>query len=130
MASSASIEQCTTSSQYNSCTYVLLWPVDVLTFDRRQAKLFRNLRILDPRRVLQGHTTDQFGQVARTSDGASAAKRLELDVADGVVVGVDANLQLHDIAACRSTNKSSADIGISLGHRTDIPRTVVMIKQC
>jgi hypothetical protein len=104
--------------------------VESLTFDRWQAKLLCNLRVLDPRGILQSHTADQLGQIARTGDGASTTERLELDVADGVVVGVDANLQLHDVAACRSADKSSADIIIGLGHGTDISWAVVMIKQC
>jgi hypothetical protein len=130
MASSASMEQCTMSSQYYPCAQIPPWPVDILTFDRRQAKLLCNLGVLDPRRILQGHTTDQLGQIARTGNGTSATKRLELDVADGVVVGVDTDLQLHDVAACRGANQASTDISIRLGHGADIARAVVVIKQC
>jgi hypothetical protein len=71
------------------------------TLDRRQAKLLGNLSVLNTAGLLERHATDELGQVAAASNGRATAKGLELDVRDGVVVGVDLDLQLHDIAAGR-----------------------------
>jgi hypothetical protein len=101
-----------------------------LTLHRRQAKLLRNLRVLDPRRILQLHAPYQLRQVARARDGASAAKRLEFDVTNGVVVGVDSDLEFHDIAACRCADQSCANIAIGFRHGANISGLVVVIEQC
>jgi hypothetical protein len=132
MASSASMEQCTTSRQYNILSFLLCLISSrcVLTLNRRQAELLCNLGVLDPRRILQRHTTNQLGQVTRASNCASAAEGLKLHVADGVVVGVDSDLKLHDVAACRCADKSSADVVIGLGHGTNISWAIVVVEQC
>lgn len=102
----------------------------LLTLDRRQTQLLRNLGILNPGRILQSHTPHQLGQITRTCDRATAAESLELDVADGVVVGVDTDLQLHDVATCWSADESSTNVRIVLWHGADIAGTAVVVEQC
>ena len=102
--------------------------MDKRTLDRRQAKLLGNLGVLDAARLLQCHTTDKLGQIATASNGRAAAKGLELDVGDGVVVGVDLDLQLHHVAASRCADKTGADIVVALAHAANIARVVVVIQ--
>lgn len=42
---------------------------------------------------------------------------------------VDPNLEFHDIAASRSTHKTSTDVGIGLGHGANVARTAVVVEQ-
>ena len=98
-----------------------------LTLYRRQAQFLGNLRIPYLGRILQRHPANQFGQVARARDRAPAAEGLELDVADGVVIGVDPDLQLHDVSACGGADEPGADVGVGLGHGADIARAVVVV---
>ncbi len=83
-----------------------------LTFHWWQAQLPRNLRITDFPRVLQGHAPHELGQITAARDGATASKGLELDIADGVVIRINADLEFHDVATCGSSNKPSADVGV------------------
>lgn len=127
MASSASMEQWTISVS-------ILWRMrhndDELTLDRRQAELLRDLCVLDPCGILKCHTTYQLGQVTRAGDRAATTESLELDVADSVVVGVDTDLQLHDVAACGSANETGTDISVGLRHRANIARFAIVVEQC
>lgn len=100
----------------------------ILTLDWRQTKLLGDLGVLDAAGLLEGHATDKLGQVAAAGDGGSAAEGLELDVGDGVVIGVDLDLQLHHIAASRGADKTSADVVLALAHATDIARVVVVVE--
>ena len=100
------------------------------TLDRRQAKLLSNLGVLDATGLLEGHTLDELGQIAAAGNGTAAAESLELDLADGVVVGVDADLKLHDIAASRGADKTGTDVGVALLHATDISGLAVVVEQC
>jgi hypothetical protein len=104
--------------------------IRILTLNRRQTQLLRNLGILNPRSILKRHTPHQLGQVRGTRDRAAAPERLELDVADGVVVGVHADLQLHDVAAGRRADKSCSNVRVGLGHGTYIARAAVVVEQC
>jgi hypothetical protein len=101
-----------------------------LTLNRWQAEFLCDLCVLDARCILERHTPHELGQITRTRNSAAASERLELDIADGVVVGVNADLQLHDIAACRSADKSCADVGVSLRHGANIARSAVVVEQC
>jgi hypothetical protein len=96
--------------------------------DRRQAQLLGDLGVLDLAGLLQCHAAYQFGQVAGAGNGGAAAEGLELDVGDGVVVGVDADLQLHDVAASGSSDQAGTDIDIALGHGADIARAAVVVE--
>ena len=126
IASSASMEQWTVSVS----TFWRIYREDEkLTLDRRQAELLCDLGVLDPRSILKCHTADQLGQITRTGDRAAATESLELDVADGVVVGVDTDLQLHDVAACGSADKTGTDVSVGLRHGTDIARLAVVVEQ-
>lgn len=99
-----------------------------LTLHGWQRKLLRNLGVPDLARLLQRHTPHQLGQVGAARDGAAATKRLELDIRDGVVVGVDLDLQLHHIATRRRTDKAGADVCVVLLHAADIAGVVVMVQ--
>jgi hypothetical protein len=100
----------------------------LLTFDRRQAQLLCNLGISHFTRLFQRHAPDQLGQIAAARDGGTTAKGLELDVGYGVCVLVDADLQLHDVAAGRSANKSGADVRVAFLHRANISRVGIVIQ--
>jgi hypothetical protein len=127
MASSASMEQWTILV---STLSRLSFEDGKLTLDRRQTKLFRDLCVLNPCSILKRHTADQLGQVTRTGDRAAATESLELHIADGVVVGVDTDLQLHDVAACGSADETGTDISVGLRHGADIARLAVVVEQC
>jgi hypothetical protein len=99
-----------------------------LTLDGWQAKLLRNLGVLDTAGLLKGHATDKLSKVAAAGNGRAASKSLELDVRDGVVIGVDLDLQLHHVAASRSTDETSADVVVALAHASNIARVVVVVK--
>ena len=98
------------------------------TLHRRQAKLLGNLSVLNTAGLLERHATDELGQVAAASNGGATAKGLELDVRDGVVVGVNLDLQLHDIAAGRGADETGADVAVALAHAADIARVVVVVQ--
>jgi hypothetical protein len=98
------------------------------TLDRRQAKLLGNLSVLDAASLLERHATDELSQVAAASNGGATAKGLELDVGDGVVIGVDLDLQLHHITASRGADQTGADVVIALAHAADIARVVVVVQ--
>ena len=98
------------------------------TLDGWQAKLLSNLGVLDAAGLLEGHATDKLGQVAAAGNGRAAAEGLELDVRDGVVVGIDLDLKLHDIAAGRGADETGADVAVALAHAADIARVVVVVQ--
>ena len=62
------------------------------TLYRRQAQFSCNLRVPDLARILQSHPSDKLRKVRTARDGAPAAKCLEFDIADGIVVGIDFDL--------------------------------------
>jgi len=102
--------------------------MDELTLDGWQAKLLRDLGVLDAAGLLKGHATDKLGKVAAAGNGRAASESFELDVGDGVVVGVDLNLQLHHVTASWGADQTSADIVIAFSHASNIARVVVVIK--
>jgi hypothetical protein len=78
--------------------------------------------------LLQSHTTDELGKVAAAGNGGATTKSLELDVGDGIVLGVDLDLQLHHIAASRGADETCAHVTVALAHAADIARVVVVVK--
>jgi hypothetical protein len=98
------------------------------TLDGRQAKLLGNLGVLNAAGLLECHATDELSQVAAAGNGRATAESLELDVRDGVVVGVDLDLQLHHIAAGRGADETGADVVVALAHAADIARVVVVVQ--
>lgn len=98
------------------------------TLDRRQTELLGNLGVLDPVRIIETHAPDELGQVAAGGDGRAASKSLEFDVGNLVGLGVDSDLQLHDIAARRSADESRPNIQILLVHGADIARLRVVVQ--
>jgi len=101
-----------------------------LTLDRRQTQLLCNLGVLNATGLLKGHALDELGQVTAAGDGGTAAESLELDLADGVVVGVNADLKLHDIAASGGADETGTDVGVVLLHATDVSGLAVVVEQC
>jgi hypothetical protein len=69
-----------------------------MEFDGGECELLSNLRVFYFTGLVEREAHDTLGHVRTRSDGASATKRLELDVRDNTVV-VDTNLQLHNVAA-------------------------------
>lgn len=68
-------------------------------------------------------------EVAAAGNGGSAAEGLEFHIGNGVVLGVDADLELHDITASGCTDETCADIEVVLRHRTDVSGVAVVVKQ-
>ena len=66
--------------------------------DRREAQLLGNLSVLDLASLLEGEALDALSHIRAGGNGAATAECLELDIRDDAVF-VDANLQLHNVAA-------------------------------
>jgi hypothetical protein len=133
MASSASMEQWTIVIQLVFVVFFsryLRGESVKLTLDGRQTQLLCNLSVLNATGLLEGHALDELGQVTAAGDGGTAAESLELDLADGVVVGVDADLKLHDIAASGGADETGTDVGVVLLHATDVSGLAVVVEQC
>lgn len=58
------------------------------------------------------HTAHKLGQVTAAGDCTTTPKRLKFDIADGIVVFVNSNLQFHDIAASWCTDEASTDVDV------------------
>lgn len=101
-----------------------------LTLDRRQTQLLCNLSVLNATGLLKGHALDELGEVTAAGDGRAATESLELDLADGVVVGVNADLKLHDIAASGGADETGTDVGVVLLHAADVSGLAVVVEQC
>lgn len=125
MASSASIEQCTVTVS-TSHTYGTNWNRG-RTLHRRKAKLLGNLSVANFTRLIEGHPTDQLGQITRASNGTPATESLELDIADLVGVLVNLDLELHDIATSGGADETGANVTITLLHGADIAGVVVVV---
>lgn len=97
------------------------------TLYRRKAKLLGNFSVTNPTRLVEGHPTNQLGEIARASNGATTPEGLELDVVDLVRVRVDLDLELHHITASGSTNETGANVFVTLLQGTDVTRVVVVI---
>jgi hypothetical protein len=101
-----------------------------LTLNRRKAELLRDICISDSCSIIQRHAPHQFGQIAGARNCRTAAKGLEFDVANSVACGVDPDLKLHNVAASGSTYETGANVGVGLGHGSNISRFVVVVEQC
>ena len=97
------------------------------TLHRRKTKLLGDLSVTNPTRLVEGHPTDQLGEIARASNGATTPEGLELDVVDLVRVRVDLDLELHHITASGGTNETSANVFITFLQGTDVARVAVVI---
>lgn len=69
-----------------------------MEFDGGKSELLSNLRVFYFTGLVDREAHDTLGHVRTRGDGASAAKRLELNVRDNTAL-VDTNLQLHNVAA-------------------------------
>jgi hypothetical protein len=98
------------------------------TLDGRETQLLGNLGVLNLACIVKAHPPDQLGQIAAAGNGGSAAKGLELDVRDAVGLGVDTDLELHDIAASWCADEAGANIEVLLVHRADIAGAGVVVK--
>jgi len=98
--------------------------------NRRQTQLLCNLGVLNATGLLKSHALDELGQVTAAGDGGTATKSLELDLTDGVVVGVDTDLKLHNIATSGGADETGTDVGVVLLHATDISGLAVVVEQC
>lgn len=130
IASSASIEQCTSHCQSLPRIQCVDSKGTRLTLYGWQTQFFRDFGVLDPASLLESHATYELSQIAGAGDGTAATESLELDIADGVAILIDTDLKLHDISAGGSAYESSSDVDICLGHRADIARIAVVVEQC
>lgn len=71
----------------------------------------------------------QGSQVARAGNGRAAAKRLELGLDNFVGDGVDADVQLHDVAAGGRAHQARADRGVLAVEGADVARAGVVVDQ-
>jgi len=95
--------------------------------DGWQAELLSNISVLDCTGILQAHATDTLSHVTGRRDGRTASKSFELDI-DNLARGlIDLDLQLHDITASGSTNKSSADKGVRLVEGADVTGMLIVV---
>jgi hypothetical protein len=85
-----------------------------LTLNGRQAEFLGDIRVLHTSSFIESHALDELGKIAGRSNGGTATKRLESDVRDNLGVRVHADLELHHVAAGRSSHETRADIDISL----------------
>lgn len=125
IASSASIEQCTTCGLVR-CQLELRRKL--LTLDGRKTELLCNLCIPYSSSLLQSHTPNQLSQIRGRRNRRATSKRLKLDVGNGIVRWINSNLQFHHIATCWGADQSSSYVAIQLGHASNISRTGVVIK--
>lgn len=72
---------------------------------------------------------DEGGQVAGGGNGGAAAERLELGLDNLVGDGVDADIELHDIAAGRGADQARADRGVLAVERANVTGTRVVVDQ-
>jgi hypothetical protein len=79
-------------------------PTRTVEFDRWKRKLLGDLRIFYLSGLLERKTLDTFSHIRTGGNGASTAKRFELDVRDDAVL-VDTYLQLHNVATTYSHEK-------------------------
>lgn len=100
----------------------------ILTFNRRQAQLARNLRVTHLARLAQRHPAHELGQVAAARDRGAAAECLELDLLDALRRRVDADLELHDVSAGRGADQARTHRGIGFRERADVPRGRVVVE--
>ena len=81
---------------------------------RRQAQLGDDVGVLDGERFLDRLALQPLGGEARAGDRRAAAERLELRVVDDAGLGIDLDLQLHDVAALRRADQPGPDVRIAL----------------
>ena len=98
------------------------------TLNWRKTQFLCNLSVLNLASIIQAHSAHQLGEIARAGNGRTTAKSLELDVGDGVCLGVNADLELHDISAGGRTDESRADVDVLLVHGADIARARVVVE--
>lgn len=127
------MEQCTRHRQISAPAFtspLITSESEKHTLNRWQTQLLRNLSVLNLPCLVQRHAPDQLGQIAAAGNGRTTAKRLKLDVADGIAVGVDSDLELHDVATGRRADESSPDVVVVLAHRADVARSFIVVNQC
>lgn len=86
-----------------------------MQLNRWEAQLLCYFCVLDLASLLKSHSSDTFCHVAAGSNGRTAAKSLELDIDDLAGFLVHLDLKLHNITACRCSNKASSNVFFVLG---------------
>jgi len=85
-----------------------------LTLNGRQAEFLGDIRVLYTSSFIESHALDELSKIAGRSNGRTATKGLESNVGDDLGVRVYTDLELHHVAAGRSSHETRADIDISL----------------
>ena len=94
--------------------------------DGGQGQVLRDVGVLDRRHVLQRPPLDPLRGHAGRRDGGPAPKRLEAGV-DDVAVVVDADLELHHVAARGGADEAGAHVGVVLGEGTHVAGALVVV---
>lgn len=95
--------------------------------DRGQTELLRDLGVLDARGVVERHAVHELRHVAGRGDGGPAAKGLELDVLYHAGLVVDADLQLHHVAARGRADEPGPHVRRRLVERAHVARVRVVV---
>lgn len=72
-------------------------------FDRRQAQLLGNFRVLDLPSLLQAQAFNALGHIRRRRNRRSTAKSFKFNIGNNAVF-VDTDLEFHNIPTCRCTD--------------------------
>ena len=86
-----------------------------------------DIRVLDRRRVVERAPFDPLCCDGGARDRGPTPECLEARVCDVARLRVDADLELHDVAACGGTHQPGADIGVGLVERADVARALVVV---
>ena len=94
---------------------------------RRKAQFLHDIRVLDLQGFRDRLALNPLCGQAGAGDGAAATEGLELRVLDNFGLGIDLDLQLHDVTALRGTDQAGPDVRVLLRKSADVARIVVMI---
>src|SRR5580698_2481341 len=93
----------------------------------RKRELLNDVGVRNFECVFDGLALDPLGGERAGGDGRAAAEGLELGVLDDLGLGIDANLEAHDVAALRGADEAGTDFVGGLVELADVAGIAVMI---
>jgi len=93
----------------------------------RQGELFDDVGVGDGEGFSDGLALNPLGGEGAGGDGRAAAEGLEFGVFDDLGLGVDADLEAHDIAALGCADEAGANFRRALIERADVAGMFVVI---